>query len=137
MKEITIVGAGLGGLVLAGMLHRHSIPAVIYEGEASATARAQGGLLDLHEDSGQWTLRELGLFDAFLALVRPGEDAKQVMDRAATVLLDRPGNLGSARPEIDRGDLRRLLLGALPAGAVRWGHKVADIQPGGSGRHLL
>jgi 2-polyprenyl-6-methoxyphenol hydroxylase-like FAD-dependent oxidoreductase len=138
MKEaVTIVGAGLGGLVLAGMLHRHGIPAVIYEGEASATARTQGGLLDLHEASGQWALRKLGLFDAFLALVRPGEDAKRIMNQAATVLLDRPGDPGLARPEIDRGDLRRLLLDALPAGAVQWGHKVAAIQPVSPGRHVL
>lgn len=42
-EEVTIIGAGLGGLVLAGALNRHGIDAVVYEGEASPDSRAQGG----------------------------------------------------------------------------------------------
>ena len=136
-QAITIIGAGLGGLVLAGALHRHGVEAVIYEGEASPNARAQGGLLDLHEHSGQRAIRELGLHDAFLRLVRPGEDAKRVVDRAGAVLLDRPGDPASARPEVDRGELRRLLLDALPSGTVRWGHKVAAVGAVAPGRHAV
>jgi 2-polyprenyl-6-methoxyphenol hydroxylase-like FAD-dependent oxidoreductase len=51
------------------------------------------------------------------------------------MLLDRPGNPTSARPKIDRGELRTLLLGALPAGTVRWGHKVTAVNTEGPGRH--
>jgi 2-polyprenyl-6-methoxyphenol hydroxylase-like FAD-dependent oxidoreductase len=118
-EDVTIIGAGLSGLVFAGALHRQGIHVAIYEAEASPDARAQGGLLDLHEQSGQRALRELGLIEAFHGLVRPGEDAKRIVNRQGRVLLDRPGNPALARPEIERGELRTLLLRALPAGTVR------------------
>jgi 2-polyprenyl-6-methoxyphenol hydroxylase-like FAD-dependent oxidoreductase len=136
-EDVAIIGAGLGGLVLAGLLHRRGIRVAVYEGEASADTRTQGGLLDLHDHSGQRALRELDLYDTFLTLVRPGEDAKRVVNYEATVLLDNPGDPASARPEVDRGELRRMLLNALPPGVVRWGHKVSSVRAAGHGRHTV
>ncbi len=136
-QKIAIVGAGLGGLMLARVLYRHGINATIYEGEASPAARKQGGPLDIHADSGQRAIEAAGLTDQFLPLVRPGEDAKRVVDRHGRILLDRAGDPSSSRPEVDRGTLRALLIGSLPGGTIRWNHKVAAVGPSKNGRQAI
>ncbi|MFJ4740812.1 FAD-dependent oxidoreductase [Streptomyces sp. NPDC088775] len=133
--DITIIGAGLGGLTLARVLHVHGIPSTVYEAETSPTARMQGGLLDIHDYNGQLALRAAGLIDAFRGLILEGRQAMRVLDRDGTVLLDKADDGTGGRPEVQRGELRRTLLESLPAGTVRWGHKVSSARSLGEGRH--
>ncbi|RNF78171.1 FAD-dependent oxidoreductase [Streptomyces botrytidirepellens] len=133
--DVTIIGAGLGGLTLARVLHVHGIPATVYEAEVSATARAQGGMLDIHEDSGQPALRAAGLMDELRGLILEGRQAIRVLDRDGTVLFEHADDGTGGNPEVLRGELRQMLLDSLPADTVRWGHKVSRTRALGGGRH--
>ncbi|KAA6221314.1 FAD-dependent monooxygenase [Streptomyces albofaciens JCM 4342] len=133
--HVTIIGAGLGGLTLARVLHVNGIPATVYEAESSPTARHQGGLLDIHDYNGQLALKAADLMDEFQGLILEGRQALRVLDRDGTVLLDKADDGTGGRPEVQRGELRQVLLDSLPAGTVRWGHKVSRTRTLGEGRH--
>ena len=134
-QQITIVGAGLGGLTLASVLHRHGIDATIYELETSVTARRQGGVLDMHEESGQLALRKAGVFEQFRNRVIKEGDEMRLLDKTAVVHWQDSGN--DTRPEIDRGALREILLQSLPANTIHWGCKVTNVVKLEGGRHQI
>ncbi|MGW3291921.1 FAD-dependent oxidoreductase [Streptomyces sp. NPDC001002] len=133
--HVTIIGAGLGGLTLARVLHVNGIPVTVYEAEASPMARLQGGMLDIHDYNGQLALEAADLMDEFRAIVLEGRQATRVLDRDGTLLMDEPDDGTGGRPEVQRGELRQILLDSLPAGTVRWGHKVSDTRTLDDGRH--
>ncbi|GAA2710508.1 FAD-dependent oxidoreductase [Actinoplanes palleronii] len=134
---VTIVGGGLGGLTLARVLHVHGIPATIYELDASPEARTQGGMLDIHDYNGQVAIRAAGLFDAFQKIIHPGGEATRILDKHGTVHTDEIDEGDGTRPEVDRGQLRRMLLDSLPDDTIRWGSKVTAVRGVGEGRHEL
>jgi 2-polyprenyl-6-methoxyphenol hydroxylase-like FAD-dependent oxidoreductase len=136
---IAIIGGGLGGLTLARVLHVNGISSAIFELEASRASRTQGGMLDIHEENGQRALHAAGLFDQFRAIVHPGGESVRIIDGSGRVYREEPDRGDFGRPEVDRGDLRALLLDSLPAGTIRWGSQVVAAQPveGRDGRHAV
>ncbi|MGI4895024.1 MAG: FAD-dependent oxidoreductase [Janthinobacterium lividum] len=132
---VAIIGAGLGGLLLARVLHVHGITAAVFERETSPAARTQGGMLDLHEESGQAALRTAGLYEQFRALVRPGGEATRILDAHGSPLREEPDHGDGTRPEVERGQLRDLLLSSLPEGIVRWGSATTAVRALRDGRH--
>lgn len=123
---ITILGAGLGGLILARILHTHGIEVRIFEGDVSPLIRHQGGMLDMHEESGQAALRAAGLYDEFREIVLDEGDALRILDKEGRVLFAQAGN--DSRPEVDRGALRKMLIASLPDDVIQWGHRATDVR---------
>jgi 2-polyprenyl-6-methoxyphenol hydroxylase-like FAD-dependent oxidoreductase len=135
--SVTIVGAGLGGLTLARVLHLHNVPVTVYEAEASAGVRTQGGQLDLHEHNGQLAIHIAGLDEEYRSILHGGGAAQRVADRHAVILGDVPDDGSMAKPEALRGDIRRILLDSLPMGTVQWGKKLIAATVAGNGRREL
>lgn len=134
---IAIIGAGLGGLTAARVFHTRGIDVPVFELEAMREVRTQGGMLDIHEETGQQALRAADLFDDFLKLVHRGGESMRVLDQHGTLLHEEFDDGSLERPEVDRGQLRDLLLDSLPEGTVRWGCKVASVRvlDASAGRH--
>ena len=132
---VSIIGAGLGSLALARVLHVHGIPATLYEAEVSPDARSQGGMLDIHRHNGQLALKDAGLFGPFLKLIHEGGEAMRIADSHGGILLAETDDGKNRRPEVRRGDLRRLLLESLPTDTVQWGKKLSSVASLGGGRH--
>jgi 2-polyprenyl-6-methoxyphenol hydroxylase-like FAD-dependent oxidoreductase len=126
--RIAVVGAGPAGLTFARVLHRLGHPVAVLERDPAPDARPPGGTLDLHEGLGQLALDKAGLHAEFQALSRPEGQAMRILDTDGNVLRDwRPRPDERANPEIDRRQLRDLLLGPLD---VQWGRRVMQVVPG-------
>lgn len=135
---VAIVGAGPGGLTLARLLQTRGFNVRVFERDASATARTQGGSLDLRPDSGQRAIRAAGLGEVFEAVSRDHAKVFKLMDSAGNPIPSGGDETHEdAGPEIDRGDLRRLLLESLEPGTVAWGHFLNDLNPEPDGRWRL
>ncbi|KAF4450016.1 hypothetical protein F53441_6800 [Fusarium austroafricanum] len=126
IAPIAIIGGGPCGLTLARLLETASINYVVFERDASPTSavKGQGGTLDIHPTTGQEALRRAGLHDQFKALARYDATTMTLMDSRGefrSFLGDDLDVDGSDRPEIDRQQLRQILLNSIPAERIRWG----------------
>lgn len=106
----------------------------VYEREPSRESRSQGGVLDLHPESGQWALIQAGLEAEFRSMARAEGQDMRIMDKHGELLWDEvsPADL-MERPEVDRPALRKLLIDSLKPKTVRWDHHVTSIELRGDG----
>jgi 2-polyprenyl-6-methoxyphenol hydroxylase-like FAD-dependent oxidoreductase len=132
--SVGIVGGGPGGLTLARLLVTRGIEVTVLELDEHPLARPQGGSLDIHAESGQRALREAGLEEGFRKLARYDDQYDALYDEHGTLRFEHSDPGSEERPEIDRQQLRSLLLDSLPEGVVRWGSKVKAVEPLAEGR---
>jgi 2-polyprenyl-6-methoxyphenol hydroxylase-like FAD-dependent oxidoreductase len=127
---IAILGAGPSGLALGRLLEIANIAFVIFERDESAIVAAarQGGTLDIHADSGQVALQEAGLLDQFKSIARYDATVKIADAKGKVYVSVEENDNDLAKPEIDRKDLRALLLSSIPEEKVRWGFRVQRVQ---------
>lgn len=127
--RIAIIGAGPAGLTLARLLHvsEANVDFTVYERDASATSRLDlGGCLDLHTDTGLLAIRKCRLWDAFQNFARYEGEELIMADKNATELVHAKGG-DRDRPEIDRWQLKQMLVDSVPADRVRWGRKLKQV----------
>jgi 2-polyprenyl-6-methoxyphenol hydroxylase-like FAD-dependent oxidoreductase len=128
--------------MLARLLHTHNIPCTIFEGEESIDYRSQGGTLDLRAKTGLASIKEARLWDEFQKYARYDGESLLVTDKNFTTWMrrspgkpDQRGRLQEA-PEIDRSDLRKMLVESVPKENIRWAMKLARVQETTSGHEL-
>jgi len=143
-KQVAIIGGGPGGLTLARLLQQQGVKVNVYERDKDQHVRQQGATLDLHYESGLKALRASGLMEEFKKNYRPGAERVTITDNNAVVHYTESGNeplqdLDSeyARPEIDRGPLRDLLIASLNDDTMVWNSKFLELRENGSGWDII
>ncbi|MDF5722799.1 MAG: NAD(P)/FAD-dependent oxidoreductase [Rhizonema sp. PD37] len=133
--KVAIVGAGPSGTMLARLLQTQGFSVKIFERDASPTSRSQGGSLDLRKDAGQRAIKQAGLMEEFSRLSRNEAKAFKMLDsRGKPHPAGEAGTHEEAGPEIDRSDLRQILLGSLAPDTIAWDHAANDVLPEADGR---
>lgn len=122
-KKVAIIGAGPVGLTMARLLQQEGIDVTVYERDSSAQTRIWGGPLDLHESSGQVAMKKAGLLESYFAMAIPM--GRTLADEQGKVFFSTQPQVDS--PEINRNDLKKILLDRLGSGTVVWDRKFTGL----------
>lgn len=127
-KKVAILGAGPVGLTMARLLQQEGVAVTVYERDKDAQTRIWGGTLDLHKHSGQEALKKAGLLENYYATAIPM--GITIADEQGNVLFTKKPTLDNQydNPEINRNDLRSLLLDSLTSGTVVWDSKFTGLE---------
>ncbi|MBS7255330.1 FAD-dependent oxidoreductase [Flavobacterium branchiicola] len=127
-KKIAIIGAGPVGLTMAILLQQKGIDVTVYERDKDAQTRIWGGTLDLHKGSGQEAMKKAGLLERYFELAIPM--GRTIADEKGNILVSKKTTPEEAQdnPEINRNDLRTLLLESLKPETVIWNSKLTELE---------
>jgi len=123
-KKVAIIGGGPVGLTMARLLQQNGIDITVYERDKNRQARIFGGTLDLHKTSGQEAMKKAGLLDTYFAKAIPM--GRQIADEQGNILLSKPPMQDN--PEINRNNLKKMLLDSLTSDTVMWDSKLTAIE---------
>ncbi|MFH7002276.1 FAD-dependent oxidoreductase [Flavobacterium bizetiae] len=127
-KKIAIIGGGPVGLTTARILQINGADVTVYERDLNAQARTSGGTLDIHSDTGQKAIQKADLMDEFYQYARPtGEKMADMHGNITSEEMPTEEN-AYARPEIDRNDLRKIMLEKLQENTVVWDSQLTEIE---------
>jgi len=127
-KKVAIIGAGPVGLTMARLLQQKGVDVTVYERDKDEQTRIWGGTLDLHKSSGQEAMKKAGLLESYYAMAIPmgiifADEQGNVLSTKKTSIENQYDN-----PEINRNDLRTMLLGSLTSRTVTWDRKFTGLQ---------
>lgn len=135
-KKIVIIGGGPVGLTTARILQINGADVTVYERDLNAQTRTSGGTLDIHLDSGQKAIQKADLMNEFYKYARPtGEKMADMHGNITSEEIPDETNAYS-RPEIDRNDLRKIMLENLNEHTVVWDSQLTNIEKTGEQYHL-
>lgn len=125
-KKVAIIGAGPVGLTMAILLQQKGIDVTVYERDKDPQARIWGGTLDLHQDSGQEVMKKAGLLENYYAIAKPM--GIMMTDEKGKVFFTKQITSENQHdnPEINRNELRKLLLNSLKQNTVIWDSKCKE-----------
>ncbi|MBS1744528.1 MAG: FAD-dependent monooxygenase [Bacteroidetes bacterium] len=122
-KKVAIIGGGPVGLTMARLLQQNNIDITVYERDKNAQARIFGGTLDLHQTSGQEAMKKAGLLDTYFANAIPM--GRNFADEQGNILLSKSPMQDN--PEINRNNLKKILLDGLINNTVEWDSKLTSL----------
>jgi len=138
--EIAVIGAGIGGLALAGLLVGQGANVTVYE-QAAAFERLGAGIQ--MSPNAMHVLRALGLEPLLRRLAfQPPAWTHRVWDTGAHLAdlafgAEAEQRYGAPYLLMHRGDLHGAILSAVPSGVIRFNKKLLDLVPGASAVELV
>ena len=87
----------------------------------------------MHAESGQFAIQTAGLTSEFSRIARYEDQESRIYDKHGALMFVNTNVAGQDRPEVDRGQLRQMLLDSLPPDLIRWNHQLSAVEPRNDG----